>query len=133
MTLVILYIATAVIFLALDYVGLSNLIKPVFDRNIGHLMIDGFRIGPAVLFYGFFVGVLLWFVSWPAVVQDKSFLWVLGNAALIGAVAYGTYEFTSLAILKDWTWQMVWTDVIWGTALTAVSATGGVIVVRMIG
>ncbi|WP_281992148.1 DUF2177 family protein [Sulfitobacter geojensis] len=130
MILILLYISTFVIFLGLDYLGLTNIVKPVFDRHISALLLENFRILPAFAFYAFYVGVLLWFVSWPAVTQDKSLLWVLGNAALIGAMGYGTYEFTNLAVMKDWTWDMVVTDLTWGTALTAVSATGGVYITR---
>jgi uncharacterized membrane protein len=132
MTLVVLYIATVVIFLGLDFFGLTYLIKPTFEKYIGHLLIGNFRIVPALIFYAVYVGVLLWFVSWPAIAQDKSLLWVLGNGALIGALGYGTYEFTSLAVMKDWTWNMVITDFTWGTCLTAVAATGGVWIARMV-
>ena len=52
--------------------------------------------------------------------------------ALIGAFGYGTYEFTSLAIMKDWTWRMVGIDLVWGTCLTAVSATAGVWITRTV-
>ena len=131
MTLAILYVSTFVIFMALDYVGLSYIVKPVFEKDVGHLLLDQFRLGPAAIFYAFYIAVLLWFVSWPALVADKSLLWVLGNAALIGAMGYGTYEFTSLAVMKDWTWPMVLTDVTWGICLTAVSAVGGVWIARM--
>ncbi|MDF1726975.1 MAG: DUF2177 family protein [Sulfitobacter sp.] len=133
MTLVILYIATFIIFMGLDYLGLSYIIKPTFERDIGDLLLDQFRVGPAAMFYAFFIAVLIYFVSWPALTQDKGLLWVLGNAALIGALGYGTYEFTSLAVMKDWTWQMVLTDFTWGTCLTAVSATGGVWIARSLG
>lgn len=132
MTALILYLATFAVFLGLDYLGLSYLVKPVFSRNISHLMLADIRILPAFAFYAFFIAVLLWFVSWPAITQDHGLLWVFGNAALIGAVAYGTYEFTNLAILKDWRWEMVVTDVLWGTALTAVSATVGVWITRAV-
>lgn len=132
MTLVVLYIATAVVFLALDYVGLTYLIRPTFEKDIGHLLLENFRIGPALIFYAFYAGVLLWFVSWPAITEDKSLLWVLGNAALIGALGYGTYEFTSLAVMKDWTWTMVATDFTWGICLTATAATAGVWITRAV-
>lgn len=132
MTLIILYMATFVIFMGLDYLGLTYLIKPVFQKDIGHLLIDQFRVLPAFVFYAFYIGVLLWFVSLPAIAQDKSLLWVVGNAALIGALGYGTYEFTNLATLKDWTWTMVTTDLTWGICLTAVSATAGVWVTRAV-
>ena len=53
-------------------------------------------------------------------------------AAILGAMAYGTYEFTSYAIMKDWSPVMVATDVIWGTVLTAFSAWGGLFLTRLI-
>lgn len=132
MTVAILYAATLVAFLVIDYVGLSYLIKPVFDRNIGHLLAEDIRIGPAFAFYAFFVAVVIWFVSWHALQQDKSLLWVFANAALIGAAGYGTYEFTSFAVMKDWTWQMVITDLTWGTVLTGTVAVIGVAVARAV-
>ncbi len=132
MTILVLYLSTLISFLIIDYFGLSYLIKPVFDRDIGHLLADEIRIGPAFAFYAFFVGVVIWFVSWPAIQQDKSLLWVFANAALIGAAGYGTYEFTSLAVMKDWTWQMVITDLTWGTCLTGFTAMIGVAVARAV-
>jgi len=45
-------------------------------------------------------------------------------------LAYGTYEFTNLATLRDWHWQMVAVDVTWGAVLTGVSAFAGVIAAR---
>lgn len=132
MSVTILYLSTFTVFLAIDYFGLSYVVKPVFERHIGHMMITDFRVLPAFAFYAFFMAVLLWFVSWPALAQDKSLLWVFGNAALIGGLGYGTYEFTNYAILKDWNWQMVWIDGLWGTCLTAVAATAGVWITRAV-
>lgn len=34
--------------------------------------------------------------------------------ALFGLVTYGVYDFTNLATLKDWTWQLAVVDVCWG-------------------
>lgn len=132
MTILILYVVTFAVFLGIDYLGLSYIVKPTFDKYIGDLLLENVRIGPAFFFYAFYAGVLLWFVSVPALAQDKSLWWVMGNAALIGAMGYGTYEFTSLAVMKDWTWHMVITDLTWGTFLTATSATIGVAVTRAV-
>ena len=124
MTIAILYVVTFAVFLGLDYLGLSYLIKPTFEKDIKGLLLDNPRMGPAVVFYAFYIFCVLWFVSWPAIQQERTLLWVFGTAALIGAMGYGTYEFTNLATLKDWTWRMVATDFIWGTLLTGTSATG---------
>jgi uncharacterized membrane protein len=133
MTLIVLYAVTFIVFLGIDYLGLTYLIKPTFQQYIGDLLSDSPRLGPAVIFYAFYVGVLLWFVSWPALEQGKSLAWVFGSGVLIGAMAYGTYEFTNLATLKDWTWRMVATDFTWGSLLTGVSAAAGVAVARAVG
>ena len=66
----------------------------------------------------------------PAAVGNKTGAPVLFPAMIIGAMAYGTYEFTSYAIMRDWHWQMVATDFIWGTVLTGLSAWGGVMITR---
>ena len=59
MTLVILYISTVVIFLGLDYLGLTYLIKPVFERDIGDWLLDEFRVAPALM-----LGVVMWVLVW---------------------------------------------------------------------
>ncbi len=38
---------------------------------------------------------------------------ILRNSALFGFGAYMTYELTSMSIIKDWNWNMVFLDVIW--------------------
>lgn len=129
----ILYTLTFAIFLGFDFLGLSYIVKPTFEKDIDPLLLDSPRIGPAFVFYAFYVACLIWFVSWPAIKGEHSLFWVFGSAALIGAMAYGTYEFTNFATLKDWTWQMVATDFVWGTLLTGTSATLGVLGTRYVG
>lgn len=132
MDIVLLYVATFVIFLALDFIGLKYLLRPTFERQIADWLLDKPRLGAAVVFYAFYIACVLWFVSVPALEADKSMLWTFGSAALLGAFAYGTYEFTNLATLKKWTWQMVAIDVTWGTLLTGTCALLGLLVVRTI-
>ena len=130
MTPLILYLITLIIFLGIDFLGLSYLIKPIFDRDVGHLLTDKPRLGPAFLFYAFFIAGVIYFASWPAIQHDHSLTWVFLTAAFLGAMSYGTYEFTNLAVLKDWTWSLVITDLTWGTLLTGSSAALGVATIR---
>lgn len=129
MQLVTLYVTTAAVFLILDGIMLSLIMKPLFTRHIGDLLIEPIRYVPAGLFYAAYVAGLLYLVSLPAL---KTGAPIVIPAAIIGAMAYGTYEFTSYAILRDWHWQMVATDFLWGTVLTAFSAWAGVTLTRMI-
>ncbi len=125
----ILYISTAVIFLVVDAIMLGLVMKPLFTRHIGPLMADPIRFAPAAVFYLAYVAGLVWLVSWPAL---KTGAPVIFPAAIIGAMAYGTYEFTSYSIMRDWHWTMVVTDTLWGTVLTAFAAWGGVTITRLL-
>jgi uncharacterized membrane protein len=125
-----LYLSTAAVFLILDAIMLTLFMKPLFTRHIGPLMLTDIRIVPAGLFYAAYVAGLVYLVSLPAL---KTGAPVLLPAAIIGAMAYGTYEFTSYAIMKDWHWSMVAADVTWGAVLTALSAWAGVAIARALG
>ena len=124
-----LYATTAVVFLVLDAIMLTLVMKPLFTRHIGPLMADPLRLAPAALFYLAYVAGLLYLVSLPAL---KTGAPLIVPALVIGLMAYGTYEFTSWSIMRDWHWQMVATDVIWGGVLTSFSAWAGVTIARMI-
>lgn len=132
MQMILLYLSTAVVFLGLDVIGLRFLIRPVFERHVNDLLVDGFRFVPALVFYLFYIGGVLYFASWPALKAGAPGQAALGGA-LIGAMAYGTYEFTNLATLKGWSWQMVLTDLGWGIVLTGFAAWAGVMITRAIG
>ena len=127
MQLAILYLSTAAVFLILDAIMLRSVIKPVFETHLGDALAQDLRVAPAAIFYLFYVGALCWFVSLPALrtgAAGQAFL----NGALIGAMAYGTYEFTNYATLRDWHWKMVALDLTWGTLLTGIAAAVGVLV-----
>ncbi|MCR8726147.1 DUF2177 family protein [Frigidibacter sp. ROC022] len=132
MQILILYGVTAVFFFALDAAGLRLLIKPVFERHVSHLFAEPFRVVPAALFYLGYVAGLLWFVSLPALRAGDPLAALLGGVAL-GLLAYGTYEFTNYATLRDWSVEQLVVDTIWGGVLTGVSAWAGVLLVRALG
>lgn len=132
MKIMILYLATAFIFFAVDFIGLRYLVKPVFDRHVAHLFADPFRAVPALLFYLGYVAGILWFVSVPALRAGDPVAALVGGIAL-GLLAYGTYEFTNYATLRDWSMEQVAVDTIWGGALTGFSAWAGVMIVRALG
>ncbi len=126
---VLLYIVTAIVFLALDVVMLKKVMYPLFSSNIGPMMLEDLRMGPAAVFYLFYVVGVVWFVSSPAL-NVGSIAQAFFAGAVLGALAYGTYEFTNFATLKGWTAQMVMVDVIWGAVLTGTSAAVGVAVTK---
>lgn len=132
MKILVLYLATVVVFFVIDAIGLRTIVKPVFDRNISALYADPFRVVPALIFYLGYVAGMLYFVSAPALRNGDPVAALIGGA-LLGLLAYGTYEFTNYATLRDWTAEQVAVDTLWGAALTGVSAWAGVIIARAVG
>lgn len=53
----------------------------------------------------------------------------LRSAAMYGAVIgfflYAFYEATNMATLSRWTWHMFFTDIMWGTVVSAIGAATG--------
>lgn len=125
MQIIWLYLATATVFLGADAIGIRYLIKPIFEAHVGDLLASPLRLGAAVVFYLFYVAGVLWFVSLPALRTGLP-LQALVGGMLLGALAYGTYEFTNYATLARWSAAQVAVDLIWGTMLTGVSAWAGV-------
>lgn len=129
MQIVILYITTLIIFLVIDIIGITQMIRPVFERHVGDLLADPLRMGPAGAFYAAYVAGVLYFVSVPALAAGRPMQALVGGA-LIGLMCYGTYEFTNYATLRDWSMQQVALDTVWGGVLTGLSAWAGVMVTR---
>ncbi|MFN0263616.1 DUF2177 family protein [Tepidamorphus sp. 3E244] len=124
MQYVIAYIATAVVFLGLDYVWLAHIARQIFVERIGHLLLDQPKMVAAAGFYLVYVVGIVFFAISPALKANAP-----GTATLYGALfgffCYATYEMTNHATLKDWPVSMVAIDVAWGTFLTGLAATAG--------
>ena len=132
MSLVVLVLVTGAIFLIADALMLSNVLQPLFAQHLGEALRDGIRPGPAVLFYVTYMAGVIWFAGWPAL-RDGTPTMALVNGAILGFVAYGTYELTSWTVMRDWHPAMVAADMAWGTTVTALSAWAGVMAARAVG
>jgi uncharacterized membrane protein len=132
MSLIVLILVTGLIFLVADAVMLPTVVKPLFERHLGDAILDSPRILPAVLFYVLYLAGIIWFAGWPAL-RDGVPSTALLNGAILGLVAYGTYELVSWTVMRDWHPSMVAVDMAWGTLLTAVAAWGGVMAARAVG
>lgn len=116
------YIAGLLAFLVIDFIWLKYVALSFYRSNIGHLMTDKPNLAVAGLFYLFYViGVIVLAVN-PAL-EKQSWMIAMLYGGLLGLVAYGTYDITNLATLKDWPPIVTIIDMIWGTVLTASVAT----------
>jgi uncharacterized membrane protein len=98
--------------------------KGFFVSEVGD-MLGEVKPVPAVLFYLLYVVGVLIFVSGGAAVTRQARLLY---GALFGLFCYATFDLTSLALLKRWSWAVAALDVSWGAVVTAVSSTAGLFV-----
>lgn len=118
---IILWIAAAVLFLVIDMVWLLWLGRSFYVSEIGDLLRQPPNFGAAGAFYVLYVTGLMVMVVWPAV-QGGSVGQAVLQGAVLGLVAYGTYDLTNLAVMKGFTTRIAVIDMAWGTALTGAVA-----------
>ncbi len=102
---------------AIDAVWLSVVANKFYKSQIGQLLLDKPNMVAAVLFYLIYVVGIVAFAVSPAI-EKGSWQYALGMGALLGFVAYATYDLTNLATIKGFTNKVVIVDMIWGTLLT---------------
>jgi len=124
MKFLIAYFVTALVFLIIDYIWLGFVMKDYFQSQLKHLMADEVNFSIAALFYLFYAAGVVYLCINPALVEGD---WTkaLINGAILGFLAYGAYDVTNAATLRDWPIPMSIIDVAWGTGLTALSAVAG--------
>jgi uncharacterized membrane protein len=123
---VILYLATFIVMLPIDLLFLGTIAKGFFTSQVGD-MLGEVRTAPAILFYCLYIVGVLVFVSGS---PDATWRSTLLFGALFGFFCYATFELTSMSLLKHWTWPVVIIDVAWGSFVTAVSATLGLLIAQ---
>ena len=124
----VLYLATLIVIVPIDFLFLGTVAKSFFTSQVGD-MLGEIRLAPAVLFYLLYVAGVLIFVNGAASATWQS---TLMYGALFGLFCYATFELTALSLLKHWTWPVVLVDVAWGTFVTAVAATLGLLIANIV-
>jgi uncharacterized membrane protein len=120
---IVLYLVTLAVLMVLDFLFLGVLAKSFFVAEVGDMLAE-VKLVPAILFYLLYVVGVLIFVSTRATTPYSTLL--LG--ALFGLFCYATFDLTSLALLKHWSWAVAAVDISWGVVVTAISATAGLAV-----
>lgn len=123
------YVATAAIFLFIDFLWLGYIAKTFYFSRLDGLLLDKPNLGVAAVFYAVYVIGVIIFAVGPAL-KSGSWQTALIYGALFGFFCYATYDMTNLATLKGWPVTIVVVDVIWGTVLTGVSALLGYLIVQ---
>ena len=104
------FILSGIILLVIDYVYL-HIISPYYKEMIFSIQKSEMKLQvlPALLCYALLIFGLNYFI-----LKDNRSLM---DAFLFGIVIYGVYDFTNLALLKNYSWTLGIIDTLWGGLL----------------
>lgn len=122
-TLVVAHVATLAAFLGLDAIWLSRMADVLYRPVLGDMLLQSFRPLPALVFYAVYIAGLVHFAVRPGLTAGP---WsTLIDGAILGFVAYATYDLTNQATLKNWSTALTLADLAWGTFASATAASLG--------
>lgn len=125
-----------VILLALDFAWLSMAGNTLYRPAMGDLMRVTPNLVPAAIFYILYAFAMTYLVLYPVLFggPDRYSLIDLSiRAGLLGLVAYGTYNLTSLSVIREWPVTLSFIDMAWGTGVSVLTANATAFVLKAIG
>lgn len=123
------YLGAGLTFAAIDFVWLTTMTDRLYKPVLGPIMADKPDMKAAVLFYLISIAGTVFLAIAPAL-KEGNWTRAALNGAVLGFVAYATYDLTNQATLAVWQTRLTIIDLIWGTTLTMAAATGGYFAAR---
>jgi uncharacterized membrane protein len=104
------YLTAAIVFVVLDGIYV-NLIKSSFNRQLKN--IQGTDIKVNMIAAAITYIILIFGINYFIIQKKRS----VSDAALLGFVIYGVYNFTNLALFSNWSILLSIVDTMWGAVL----------------
>jgi uncharacterized membrane protein len=114
------YGAALVVMAVLDAVWLGFVARDFYRQEAGEMMAAEVRKLPAALFYLAYPAGLVALALQP---QPEGASMAAWRSALVGLIAYGTYDLTNMATLRQWSYTLTLADVAWGAFASALAGT----------
>ena len=109
---------------ALDFSWATFFAHSFYAAQLGSLVSTTPVVWALVAFYVIYSFAIAYFCVLPAL-RAHSFKLALWNGALLGLVAYGTYDLVNLGVLAGYSLSVTIVDIIWGVVVTKVVAAIG--------
>jgi len=110
-----LYLTTLFYFLIIDTIGIQSFVLKLYNKNIPSNLKINFDITSAILFYLIFVFGLVYFVISP--LKNLNLSNAIIPSMVYGFITYSTYALTVKAVFNVFNWEIVISDIAWGTVL----------------
>lgn len=124
------YVAALLVFLVADGIWLGFVALEFYREQLGTMLRDPPNLTAAGLFYLAYIAGVIYMVVRPALAAN-SLKNAAFNGAVLGVIAFGTYDMTNLATLAGWPLAVVVVDILWGATVTAIMASAGYAAARI--
>ncbi len=119
--LVIAWIAAALSFVVMDAVWLSQVAPRLDMPLIGEILTDKVDFLAAAIFYLIYITGIIVLAVGPAL-NNGGVKRAALFGAMLGLVAYGSYDLTNQATLKVWDVRVTLADMAWGVVITTAAS-----------
>ena len=120
--LALAYAAALVAILVLDGLWLGFVAKDLYRREMGGLMAEQVRVVPIIAFYLLYPLALVYLTLFSAPSGRGE---AIVRGAVLGLAAYGAYDLTNLAIVRDWPLRISLIDWAWGGVISTAAVASG--------
>ena len=110
-----LYLTTLFNFLIIDTIGIQSFVVKLYNKNLPSNLKINLDITSAIIFYLIYVFGLVYFVI--STFKNMNLRNAILPSMIYGFVTYSTYALTVKAVFNVFNWEIVISDIIWGTIL----------------
>jgi uncharacterized membrane protein len=119
-----------IVLLIMDAFWLAVMMPLVYRKHLSHILASSPSWWAAAIFYLFYAFGIYFLVVGPAISQNLGLTTIFFKGFVLGIVAYGTYDLTNQATLRDWPVLITALDITWGAFMTASISAGSSFIVR---
>jgi uncharacterized membrane protein len=113
------WVVSLVLLLIIDSTWLITTSQKFYKVYLNHLFATDIKYVSAVIFYVLYALGIAYIIIIPSFGLNYSLTEVIAKGFVLGIVAYGAYDLTNQATLKDWPLIITIVDMIWGGVLTS--------------
>ena len=107
---------------ALDMLWFSFSVERLYKPYLGYIMSGNFNYVAAAVFYLLYAAGLSYLILMPGFETNQTALKIAVNGFILGLVAYGAYDLTNQATIKDWPAIITVIDMLWGACVTCAAS-----------
>jgi len=112
----------SVVILLIDIIWLSYGVDKLWQKNVQSVQKSPLVIRKEYALLSYILIILgVWYFVQQHITKETPMKQILFSSFLFGFILYGVFDFTNLAIFKDYDWKAALVDMLWGGFLTMIA------------